>query len=208
MSIGGNVGFVDKNNLLESLGTDVVLELGCGSKKKHADAIGIDALDYAGVDIVGDALEIIRAFPDESVSAVYTYHFLEHVDDVPLLLEELARVLRVGGTLSIVVPHFSSPYFYSDITHRRFFGLYTMCYFSEGGGLRRKVPTYQREIAYHLDTVRLVFKSSPPFYARHGFKKLFEKLVNVSAYTKELYEEMFCYVFPCYEVHYQLRRIG
>jgi ubiquinone/menaquinone biosynthesis C-methylase UbiE len=202
------VGFVDKNNLLQELNGDVVLELGCGPKKKHADAIGIDALDYAGVDIVGDALEIIRAFPDESVSAVYTYHFLEHVDDVPLLLEELARVLRVGGALSIVVPHFSSPYYYSDITHRRFFGLYTMCYFSEGGGLRRRVPTYQREISYRLDAVKLVFKSSPPFYVRHGLKKLFEKLVNVSTYTKELYEEMFCYVIPCYEVHYQLRRIN
>lgn len=201
------MGFVDKKNLLEDLGADVVMELGCGPNKKHANAIGIDALDYEGVDIVGDALEIIKAFPEKSVSAVYTYHFLEHVDDVPVFLEEIARLLRPGGTLNVVVPHFSNPYYYSDVTHKKFFGLYTMCYFSQGGGLRRKVPTYQRELSYRLTAVKLVFKSSPPFYVRHGLKKLFEKLVNISAYTKELYEEMFCYIVPCYEIYYQLRRI-
>jgi hypothetical protein len=70
------------------------------------------------------------------------------------------------------------------------------------------VPTYQREIKYKLEDVRLIFKSSPPFYIRHGIKKLIEQIVNVSAYTKELYEESFCYLSPCYEVRYTMSRTG
>jgi ubiquinone/menaquinone biosynthesis C-methylase UbiE len=203
------VAYIDKNGVVGNLPeAGVTLELGCGQTKRHPDAIGIDALDYDGVDIVGDVFEVLDAFPDRSVDAIFTYHFMEHVEKVPDLLEVMARILKADGTLSITVPHFSNPHYYSDITHRQFFGLYTMSYFSTGGGLRRKVPTYQREIKYKLEDVRLIFKSSPPFYIRHGIKKLIEQIVNVSAYTKELYEESFCYLSPCYEVRYTMSRTG
>ena len=203
------MAYIDKNGVVGNLPeTGVTLELGCGPTKRHPEAIGIDALDYEGVDIVGDVFEVLGAFPDRSVDAIYTYHFMEHVEKVPELLEAMARILRANGTLSITVPHFSNPHYYSDITHRQFFGLYTMSYFSTGGGLRRKVPTYQREIKYELEDVRLIFKSFPPFYLRHGIKKLIERLVNISAYTKELYEESFCYLTPCCEVCYTMSRTG
>ena len=203
------MAYIDKNGVVGNLPEKgVTLELGCGPTKRHPEAIGIDALDYEGVDIVGDVFEVLGAFPDRSVDAIYTYHFMEHVEKVPELLEAMARILRANGTLSITVPHFSNPHYYSDITHRQFFGLYTMSYFSTGGGLRRKVPTYQREIKYELEDVRLIFKSFPPFYLRHGIKKLIERLVNISAYTKELYEESFCYLTPCCEVCYTMSRTG
>lgn len=204
------MGFVDKHNLLPELSGKqyVRLELGCGNRKQHQDSIGVDALDYDCVDLVGDVYEVLSAFPEGTVDEVFSSHFLEHVSDVPKLLAELARVLKMDGKLIIVVPHFSNPHFYSDITHRQYFGLYTMSYFATGGGLWRKVPTYQRELKYELQDVRLIFKSFPPFYLRHGIKKAIELIVNVSAYTKELYEESFCYMAPCYEVRYTLSRTG
>lgn len=201
---------VDKISILTRLPTlpRVALELGCGNRKRDAASIGIDALDYECVDIVGDIFEVLAAIPDGTVDTVYSSHFLEHVSDVPGLLGELARVLKVGGSLAITVPHFSNPYFYSDITHKASFGLYSMSYFSDDRKLTRKVPSYQRELLYELQSVRLVFKSSPPFYLRHAIKKSVEALVNINSFTKELYEEMFCYLFPCYEVQYELRRIS
>lgn len=204
------MAIVDKNCILNRLATlpRVSLELGCGNRKRNPDLIGVDALDYESVDIVGDIFEVLGAMPDGSVDDVYSSHFLEHVSDVPRLLEELARVLKGGGRLDITVPHFSNPYFYSDITHKATFGLYSMSYFSDDRKLTRKVPSYQRELFYELQAVRLVFKSSPPFYLRHAIKKLVGALVNINSYTKELYEEMFCHWFPCYEVQYELRRIG
>lgn len=204
------MGIVDKKLILARLPTlpRVALELGCGNRKHKFDSIGIDALDYECVDIVGDIFEVLGAIPDGTVDDVYSSHFLEHVSDVPGLLDGLARILKPGGRLAITVPHFSNPYFYSDITHKASFGLYSMSYFSDDRKLTRKVPSYQRELFYELHAVRLVFKSSPPFYLRHALKKLVEALVNINSYTKELYEEMFCHWFPCYEVQYELRRIG
>lgn len=204
------MGIVDKKCILARWPTlpRVALELGCGNRKRDPDSIGVDALDYECVDIVGDIFEVLGAMPDGTVDDVYSSHFLEHVSDAPRLLDELARVLKMGGRLAITVPHFSNPYFYSDITHRASFGLYSMSYFSVDRQLTRKVPSYQRELFYELQAVRLVFKSSPPFYLRHAIKKLVGAIANINSYTKELYEEMFCHIFPCYEVQYELRRIS
>lgn len=203
------MGIIDKNGILTRLSTlpRVALELGCGNRKREPGSIGVDALDFECVDLVGDVFEVLAVLPNRTVDEVYSSHFLEHVIDVPRFLDELARVLRAGGKLAITVPHFSNPYFYSDITHKTAFGLYSMSYFSIDRILTRRVPTYQRELPYELEAVRLVFKSSPPFYVRHAIKKLVGIIVNINNFTRELYEEMFCHWFPCYEVQYELRRL-
>ncbi|HEY0563145.1 MAG TPA: methyltransferase domain-containing protein, partial [Methylophilus sp.] len=155
----------------------------------------------------GDIYSALAKFPDASVDQVYSYHFIEHVESVNILLAELARVVKVGGHIEFVAPHFSNPYFYSDPTHRSFFGLYTFSYFSTHATLQRQVPTYQEKLWFHLEQVDLIFKSSPPFYFRHLVKRSFGLIFNSCNYMKELYEENFCYLFPCYEVRYTLRRI-
>lgn len=200
----------DKNGVLDRLSTldTIIIELGCGANKRHSNAIGIDALDYPSVDIVGDIYEVLAKLPFGSVDQVFAYHFIEHVESISRLLAELARVVKVGGEIEFVAPHFSNPYFYSDPTHRSFFGLYTFSYFSIVAPLRRKVPTYQERLWFRLDHVDLIFKSSPPFFFRHAFKKLLGSIFNSCGYMKELYEENLCYLFPCYEVRYRLCRIG
>ncbi len=201
---------LDKRNILPSIdGLKMVkLELGCGEHKKIPDAIGIDALDYPGVDIVGDIFEVLRAFPAGSVDAIYSFHFFEHISDLSALLDEMSRVLKTGGELEVVVPHFSNPYFYSDPTHKTFFGLYTFCYFSRNTLFSRQVPTYGKEVEFELVAADLIFKSTRPFIVRHGIKKLFGKVFNCCIYMKEFYEENLCHLFPCYEIKYQLHKTG
>lgn len=201
---------LDKKRVLDGIGTGgrLALELGCGNAKKVRDAVGIDARDHDCVDIVGDVFDVLRQFPDQTVDAVYSFHFFEHIPDLSALLDEIARVLKPGGRLEIVVPHFSNPYFYSDHTHKTFFGLYTMCYFASESLFSRKVPTYGRTIRYELVGVDLEFKSAKPFYFRHGIKKCFGALFNSNGYMKEFYEENCCHLFPCYEIKYSLNRLG
>ena len=203
---------LDKRQILRSLSTGdtsgLVLELGCGSSKRVPEAIGVDAQDYDCVDIVGDVFAVLRQVPSMSVNAVYSFHFFEHIPDLAGLLDEVARVLKNGGKLEIVVPHFSNPYFYSDYTHRTFFGLYSMSYFASDSLFSRKVPTYGKVISYELVDVDLLFKSPKPFYFRYGFKKFIGALFNLNGYMKELYEENFCYLFPCYEIRYSLKKLG
>lgn len=199
---------IDKHGLLtdHTLESPLVLELGCGSNKKTPGAIGIDALDYPDVDIVGDVFDVLQRFPADCVDQVYAYHFIEHVEDLNKLMLELHRIVKPDCLIMFVAPHFSNPYFYSDPTHRRFFGLYTFCYYSSVSPFRRKVPTYQRELLFRLERVDLRFKSPPPFYIRYAVKTLVGRLFNSCIFMKELFEENFCYLFPCYEVCYRLRR--
>src|SRR5690242_8256760 len=83
----------DKNNVLSRLKTysPLVLELGCGSRKRDPEAIGIDKLDFSGVDIVGDVCEVLGQLPSCSVDRVHGYHFIEHVEDLERLIEILAK---------------------------------------------------------------------------------------------------------------------
>ena len=182
------------------------LDLGCGRRKSAPDYVGVDVLDYPEVDVVGDAFEVLRQVPDSALVGVYSSHFLEHISDVPSMLDELARTLRAGGQLEVIVPHFSNPHFYSDLTHRSSFGLYTFSYVAADHIFRRRVPTYGRSAAFRLQSVTLRFKASPPFYARYAVKRVIEMLVNLTRWTQEFYEENICFLIPCYEVRFVLKR--
>lgn len=202
------MGLIDKKNVLQSVNRTlrIELELGCGGRKRNRHAIGIDVLDYEDVDIIGDVYEVLASFPPCSVDAVYSYHFVEHVPDVSKLLSELARIVKPNGYVEFVAPHFSNPYFYSDPTHRSFFGLYTFCYFGSKSPFARHVPTYGYKPEFSITKVDLIFKANRPFIVRYGIKRIIGSVFNSCTYLKELYEENFCYLFPCYEVRYILRR--
>lgn len=187
-------------------GKMVILEMGCGARKRHSDAIGIDALYYEGVDVVGDIFSVLRKFPARSVDMVYSYHFVEHIPDVFHLLEELARVVKQAGVVNFVAPHFSNPYFYSDPTHKSFFGLYTFDYLSTHTPHRRKVPTYQKNLNFELLETHLVFKDSVSFPLSYGVKKVIGLIFDSCNFMREFHERWFCYLLPSYEVVYRLRR--
>ena len=106
----------------------------------------------------------------------------------------------------VVTPHFSNPYFYSDYTHRRPFGLYTFAYLAEEDLFRRKVPHYGHAPAFRLQRVRLIFKSPRPHYGRWAMKKIWQQIFNRSRYLMEFYEENLCWLMPCYEIRYELER--
>lgn len=199
---------IDKRNFVSELGKleSVELELGCGKKRRNPRRIGIDALDFPSVDIVGDIYDVLAMFPENSVDAVYSRHFVEHVPDVPRLLSELARITKSGGQIEFVAPHFSNPYFYSDPTHRQFFGLYTFCYFADHSPFKRSVPTYGHKIEFKISEVNLGFTSPGHFPVRRFIKRLWSRLFNSSIYLKEFWEENLCYLIPCYEIEYRLLR--
>jgi ubiquinone/menaquinone biosynthesis C-methylase UbiE len=201
---------IDKGLVLANLSkhSPLTLEVGCGPRKRYPRSIGIDAIDYDGVDIVGDAMEALRAIPAGSADLVTSSHFLEHVPDVGALLDEMVRVVRDGGQVEVIVPHFAHPYFSSDPTHEHRFGLYTFSYLTIDNLFRRRVPAYIRRSNVQLIKVDLVFKSTPPFYVRHGIKRILGWFFNSCRYLQELYEENFCYLFPCYEIRYVMLKVS
>jgi predicted SAM-dependent methyltransferase len=176
------------------------LDIGCGSQKCEPDATGIDIAPAPGVDLVGDALVILRSMEANSVGGIYSSHFLEHHASPAEMLKEMVRVVAPGGQLDIRVPHFSSPWFYSDPTHKTPFGLYTFAYYFKNNIFSRKVPSYCLIDDAYIKAIQLNFGSTRPFYIRHGIKKTIQFLVNLTNYTRELYEEAFTGVLSCSEI--------
>ena len=186
---------IDLNAVLGK-GDPVILELGCGPGKKPGH-IGIDIIDLPHVDIVADLEDGLPFLPNGSVDVIHANSILEHIRNFEPLLRDITRVLRKGGQARIFVPHFSNPYFYSDYTHKRFFGLYTFYYFArKEHQLARTVPNFYSDVRIRIVSRKLVFKS--PFGGRNIFKKIIQGLVNLSGYTQEFYEENLCYLVPCY----------
>jgi len=199
---------LDKNDVLPTISDigPVMIELGVGDRKRNTDAIGIDILDSPAVDIVGDALEILKLIPSGSVNSISSFHVFEHLEDISAILLQVERVLVSGGEMLTVVPHFSNPFFYSDPTHRKFFGLYTFSYYCSDKLFRRRVPGYVRSHDLELISVKLVFKSYPPRYFTHGFRKILQLVFNISIWMQEIYEDSFSHIVSCYEIKYTVRK--
>ena len=185
--------------------TNARLDLGCGPSKKHG-CIGVDSIAYEGVDIVADVFDALALLPDHSIAAIYSCQFFEHIHDIQSLLSEIARVVRPGGSLVIRVPHFSNPYYYSDPTHVRHFGLYTFSYLSHSSLFRRQVPSYAENADLLLESVSLIFDTP----ARRSFRSLYKHILNSvfsTHFMMELYEECFCYLLPCSDILYKITRV-
>jgi len=198
---------LDKTNAFERVkgGDTIELELGCGPGKRQERALGVDQLDYPGVDLVGDVFDVLAKLPPECVTGVYTYHFLEHIADLGRLLDELSRVMKPGASIQVEVPHFANPYYYSDPTHVRQFGLYTFCYLAHSELFRRAVPKYGLSPKFSLKDVRLQFDS--PFLVRKIVKRSLDKVFNLTRWLQEFHEENLCYLFPAYQIRYELQRV-
>lgn len=202
------MAFLDRSGVLARISpaSPVSIELGCGPSKANPEAIGIDAIDFPGVDLVGDVFEVLGAMPSGSVARCSSSHFLEHVPNLTALFDEFERVLVVGGEVVATVPHFSNPYFYSDPTHCRTFGLYSMSYLAVDRIFRRRVPLYGRRPRLELIAVVLGFNS--PFPLRRLVKRSVGPVFNLGRWTQEFYEENVSHLFPCYEITYRLTRLA
>lgn len=185
----------------------VKIDLGCGPNKKKG-YIGIDILALEGVDIVANIEEGLDFIPDSCVDEIVSSHVLEHINNLEVVMNEFHRILKPTGIKKISVPHFSNPYYYSDYTHVRFFGLYSMDYFSNGvNKYKRKVPVfYKDKFKFEVLHRKLRF-TSPPFYIRNKIMSMVTKLINSSVYTQELYEGWFSSIIPCSEVQFTIRPI-
>jgi hypothetical protein len=188
------------------------VNLGCGNNRV-AGFIGVDIGDGAAVVVRMDELSYLRSLPDASVQEVYSRHFLEHVEPPALrpLLLEIDRVLQPGGKARFIVPHFSNPYFYSDPTHRTFFGVHTFSYLCEHSCLNRHVPNYAAIPRWSLVDVRAGFEP----YARPRLlgiripmlSGLLKRIVNVHTLALELFERYLSGLWSIYEVDFRIEKL-
>ena len=94
---------------------DRILEIGCGrgflTREVRAIAsatIGIDLNAEAVTNRVTDGLRVMDActleFPDETFDKIYSFHAIEHIEDLATVFAEMDRVLKPGGRVLLVYP--------------------------------------------------------------------------------------------------------
>jgi SAM-dependent methyltransferase len=185
-------------------GKPLRIDLGSGPRPRPG-FYALDQVQFDGIDIVADLNQPLDLLPDDCAEHVFSSHALEHVEKLLPLLAEIHRITRGGGLIEIVVPHFSNPYYYSDPTHVRFFGLYTMSYFvdMDKQPAAHKVPPLPTSARFEIDSVRI------SFYRFNLLDRLvvpfLRYFVNRSPAAQHFYELRLSRLFPAAELRFRMR---
>jgi len=159
-----------------------VLDVGCGINKLEG-AIGIDRNPASRADVLCDLDHFPYPFQDSSFDRVQAIHVIEHVADVMRTMEEFHRLVRNGGTIFLVTPHYTDYSSFCDPTHRWHLNSYSFKFFGEKhGGYAYYSQVRLKEKRVHVRLLAL--------WRYLGF----EFLVNTFERFRRFWEHYLCYV--------------
>lgn len=165
-----------------------MLDLGCLHKKYEAGpddtVIGVDIQDTPAVDVVHD-LEQPLPFEDNSFDMVYIKYTLEHINNRIQLMRECGRVLKRGGELEIILPHYTAPMSY-HIEHTMLVSSSSFDHMDSSENLIK---------GFRLVSKRIRLAS--PFRWLEGFVNRFPNF----------YEWRLCWLIPAIDVKFVLVRV-
>jgi SAM-dependent methyltransferase len=183
-----------------------VLNLGCGNRKfefaeanRAAEVVGVDSSTNSQADIVHDLDRIPYPVESDSFDLIIMRDVIEHLDDLPAVMNEVYRIVRDGGIVRIQTPHYSSWYLYNDPTHKRFLGIFALDYFDADRMMNTNDPTYMLGTA-----------------ARFRFLKrqlLFPKLWRVTGVAalanrfQHRWEQLFAFTFRAENMLFELQAV-
>lgn len=98
---------------------DIVVDAGCGNRRRHEDIICLDCFDYDSVDVVCDLSTL--PFRAGSIDLLFSIFALEHVPNPAAVVAQFNRCTRAGGTgvhvVPFLYPYHASPGDYWRYTH-------------------------------------------------------------------------------------------
>lgn len=119
------------NDLLKQ-SAGIRLDIACGANK-NPGFVGIDVRPLDTVDVVHDLEQIPWPLPDECVLTAVASHFVEHINPARFgfinFMNEVWRVMKIGGQFAISTPHGSSSFYIQDPTHINPCNATTFAYF-------------------------------------------------------------------------------
>jgi len=123
--------------------TRTKLNLGCGNEILK-DWVNHDLNPLQGVDVIHDLNVLPWPFQSNSFEEIRMFHVLEHLKDTVQAMEELHRICKPGGKVSIRVPYWNSPDMITDPTHRTFFNEHSFDYFDPDKRHCKERPYYSK----------------------------------------------------------------
>jgi SAM-dependent methyltransferase len=126
---------------------DLKLHIGCG-RTSLRDFVNIDVIP--GCDVSLDLNTDRLPFDDNSVSCIFSYHALEHIDRYFFALGEMWRVLKHGGLFFAETPYVTlTEYNLVNPFHVRHFNEYSFDFFDIaklGGSANEDTPIAFRKV--------------------------------------------------------------
>lgn len=164
------------------------LNLGCGHLRE-TEAVNLDIAADTNPDVVHDLNQLPWPFPNNHFREVLAYDVIEHLEQFIPAMEEIHRVCCAGAVVSITVPHFSCANAFTDPTHRRCFGYFSMNYVTGENDLkfytRARFKTLSRRLLFYPSLInRLVWRLANRY--------------------PEVYERRWAWIFPAWYLHFEL----
>ena len=172
-----------------------ILDVGCGLNKL-AGAIGIDRSPSSRADVLCDLDRFPYPFRDSSFDKLQAIHVIEHVSDVIQTMEEFHRLVRAGGEVFIVTPHYTDFSSFCDPTHRWHLTSFSLRYFGENhGGFGYYSAARFEELSVRVKLLAL--------WRYLGF----ELAVNASPRLRRFWEYYLCYIVRGKVIEWKLRAV-
>jgi len=148
--------------------------------KEHADAITLDIDPQHNPDVVHNLNQSPYPFKDNQFKEISCHHVLEHLSDLPPVMDELHRICASDGQIVIEVPHHSS-WCANTPEHKLRFNYFAFDGYLVDGRTKwitgKKFKLLKREITFHR------------FFRRIFLHKLFNRCPMA-------YERFWTYIFP------------
>lgn len=104
------------------------LNLGCG-RSSMEDYINVDMTAFPGIDLIFNFDIFPYPFKENTFEEIFLDNVLEHLDNIPKVMNELHRISIPNGRIIIKVPYYNSYGAYNDITHKHYFNSHSLAAF-------------------------------------------------------------------------------
>jgi len=183
------------NKLSEKLDLPLILDLGCG-KKKRSGAIGVDYSNRHGADVIHDLNIFPYPFKESSADYVFLDNVLEHLNNPMRVMEEVYRVAKPGAVIKVIVPYFRSPWAFVDPTHRTFYTTNSFAYYDPRHTICKRYDyTHAR---FYVD--KIVFNET---LECRWLKRFIIKIANK---YPQRYEYYLSHLFPLDDISFYLTK--
>ena len=165
----------------------------------HEGSFGIkvDRLAEVRPDIMVDLNRPPYPFRDNSFDAAYAFSVIEHLDNFFEVFADLHRILKPGGFVVVLTPHFSNEGSYIDPSHRLHLSIRSFDYFIEGSEVFTNYGFYSNT---RFRVRKRLLMLEPPWNHVPGL----QRIINRSA---AIYERHLCYIVRGRGIYLELEAV-
>jgi SAM-dependent methyltransferase len=175
--------------------THRVLHMGPG--REGSMGVKVDKLPQVRPDVVMDLNRTPYPFKDNSFDAAYALSVIEHLPNFFGVFGELHRILKPGGFVVVLTPHFSNEASYIDPSHVLHLSARSFDYFIEGTDIFKTYGFYSNTRFRVRHSLLMI---EPPWNHVPGLQKWANR-------QPSLYERHLCYLVRGSGIYFELEAV-